>query len=105
MNTQKRETAYTPGPWRIGDKGEARGGARHILGEDDLMKVATVESFPAASRGKADAMLISAAPELLEASLEVLEELESGFIQPASLGPRVMALRAAIHKATDGKPF
>jgi hypothetical protein len=54
----------TPGPWKIGERNEARFGTRTILGADGT-KVCSVESFPLVTVGKADAALIAAAPSLL----------------------------------------
>ena len=57
---------HSPGPWRIGDKGESAPNTSTILDATGL-KVCSVESFPFQTTGKADARLIQAAPQLLSA--------------------------------------
>jgi formate dehydrogenase assembly factor FdhD len=100
-------TPHTPGPWYIGDRGESRANTRSVIGADGH-KVCTVESYPSATTGKADARLIAAAPELLAAlrnAQEVIQQLGGGnaaFLgQPSKGGINVTEdIAAAIAKAT-----
>lgn len=89
---------HTPGPWQ-------RSGVRVKLGAEDCLQVGP-DGFPVAFLpiGKsatdhagaiADARLIAAAPELLEAAQEALMELRR--VSPSLASPK---LRAAIAKAT-----
>jgi hypothetical protein len=98
------DTLHTTGPWRIGNTGEAPHNLWHILGAGDLMKVATVESYPSRTVGLADAKLIAAAPELLVA-LKVLVEhaLETHPHFESERGKRdILAAIVAVTKATGG---
>lgn len=77
--------SHTPGPWsavpvRLGlDKAEAYD---IIYGDDELILVNDVAS-------EADALLISAAPELLEAAKAIIEVVDQGAIRSASLTFRI----------------
>jgi hypothetical protein len=82
-----QETEYTPGPWHIFDDGGENYG---IVRYEDGNAVATPDGCAMDGgvvltsceiRNKADARLIAAAPELLEA-LEAVIEIKAGQIMP-----------------------
>lgn len=91
------EVKHTPGPWGIsGGRLDIRAnyhGARFIAA---VYQPSTHELAPMDSESLANANLISAAPELLEA-LEALIEIEAkhGYTS----WPEIIAARAAIAKA------
>jgi hypothetical protein len=95
MKTNKMPT-HTPGPWEqgVGDEGEAQvygsdGYRRIILASTENFRIATDES-------KANARLIAAAPELLDALKEAVRELD---LRCAFYGNAFANMRAAIRKA------
>lgn len=93
---------FTPGPWlvRCSAKGypyqiEAPNGNRGPGGITCVTRWAAI-SFPTSTEGQANARLIAAAPNLLEA-------LEAAFEMHVSQHPKWEAIaRAAIAKATGG---
>lgn len=93
---------HTPGPWtvRCSSKGypyqiEAPNGSRGPGGITCVTRRAAI-SFPTSTEGQANARLIAAAPDLLEA-------LEAAFEMHVSQHPKWEAIaRAAIAKATGG---
>ena len=100
---------HTPGPWDACDQGDYSdfdGNSRVILGDD--MRIAVVQWSPGDRQAESDAnaLLIAAAPELLEALVEAerhfgpfAEITINGQRDPEDV--RVTALiRAAIAKAT-----
>ena len=98
------KTEHTPGPWRIGDAGNTVFGSPN--GEPAPVVVATLA--PARGAKRANARMVAAAPDLLEACKEAVsglgldarenaDELEQDF---GTEGVRVFnLLRAAIAKA------
>lgn len=82
------ETKHTPGPW-------AKFGSviRSLAGSD--RKVADVRIIDA--EGQANAKLIAAAPDLLEALEDLLSRCES--LSVDGVGPQKVAARQAIAKA------
>lgn len=98
----------TPGPWHWEAdvvKGDPTGRVRYqvtALGKTvTRVYYSSYEGGP--TNAKADAMLISAAPDMLEALIAVKEVLDfaigADLVPPGADGPAVMA-RAAIAKAT-----
>ena len=89
-------TKHTPGPWWIDDRRVADGAlqvqAQH-RGEGSSYCVASVNGWEVP---EANARLIAAAPDLLEACLSAENWLESW----ASAEPYLSIIRAAIKKAT-----
>jgi hypothetical protein len=79
---------HTTGPWRIGDAGVTVFGPPN--GNPSPKTVANVKS-------KADAKLIAAAPELLDAAMAALDYYAQTGNDDA---PTAVELRAAIAKAT-----
>lgn len=76
MNTQSLE--HTPGPWEL-DDGEIYGKLKNDFYGTGMIVRIPVEYRPnelATSEDKANANLIAAAPELLEALLEAVRQLE-----------------------------
>ncbi len=69
---------HTPGPWRAEDHGEVQShrGRMVTIRDQRNIHVATVDGLDASVRGQelANARLIAAAPELLEALEQLLEE-------------------------------
>lgn len=83
---------HTPGPWRV----DAH---MNVMYRDGLV------AFPCISGGfpqEANARLIAAAPELLEALIGLMELESRGRIMP--IGKEWDAARAAIAKATGEQP-
>lgn len=104
-------STYTPGPWTIAEtvKTARIDGARLIRPVDH--KNYQHGATAILSTSEADARLIAAAPELLEALLDALPYIEDVLAAPAQLAgfkPGVVQkhaqkARAAIAKATEGK--
>ena len=93
--------AHTPGPWRLtiykiteGEKVISYGWS--IV--DAKSRSVPLHSIDGSKQALANARLIAAAPELLEALQGALESMETGV---TSLGV-IRAARAAIAKATGG---
>lgn len=92
-------SAHTPGPWRVvkGDNGDADGwNVHHELGwPHDVSQVAETSDYPYfAIKNEADAHLIAAAPDLLEALKKVIENhcgLERIFCSTCTPARRVIA--------------
>ena len=82
---------HTPGPWRV-DRGSMLDGVNVITPRNEWICYLGMASRPDVV---ADASLIAAAPELLEA----LEEADRSLEQAAQLNPAVMAAHAAIRAA------
>jgi hypothetical protein len=90
---ERGRAGYTPGPWAILDD-DARGKPRCLILNDRLQQVAEVN--PHFDAWEANARLIAAAPELLEACGLALQRLQFYEIY----GPARNACEAAIKKAT-----
>lgn len=95
---------HTPGPWAVTDPDD---GHQYLAitaksGTDDAEDVATVGISDVHPNGEANANLIAAAPDLLEALVGALEELDRRDPYSATdpLIARRRAARAAIAKAT-----
>ena len=88
-------TTHTPGPWHIMDHDKEM---IYITSADGgICKIPSIRHF---EQQKANAKLISAAPELLEACKEALRMYEK--LQPAGGWQYVHdSLRSAIQKATE----
>lgn len=103
--------AYTPGPWKIVERETFADNSvypRYIVGGPDELDVCYLESLYAANsstpgsvRREADARLIAAAPELLDALTALLAEAEAfaKAIRPYANSEAIAASRAAIAKA------
>lgn len=104
---QKEQVTHTPGPW-----GQAPypNGTVVIYGGQDAMEIARVldasEDFLNADNvtfeQAANARLIEAAPELLEAAKEAIHEMDMWFRSGELAASRAL-LRAAIAKATGAE--
>jgi hypothetical protein len=68
------ESKFTPGPWWIGDNDDFDGIA--ILYDEERVPIANVPTGYTDRRGEANASLICAAPELLEALRKARNTLE-----------------------------
>lgn len=92
-------TTHTPAPWRIKRVANSKIHAVRIIGGDTFSLVATIQDVypndPHFTEGQADARLIAAAPELLEA----LEELYLLLKKQEGYQPYMFQARAAIAKA------
>jgi hypothetical protein len=101
---------YTKGPWVVSEYSDTGGydcmtggiqaGPVTLDGADYGQEWCAAENETCPPQMMADARLIAAAPELLEA-LEGLLHHEIGHVGPYA-GQRVIAARAAIAKATKG---
>jgi hypothetical protein len=87
-----KPTQHTPGPWKVDDWSE-------IWAEADAEGICSVNTHRNLMRAFADARLIAAAPELLEA-LGRLEIAARSVAQNARLANARANARAAIAKAT-----
>lgn len=88
----------TPGPWGIDKYGDVTHGNANRRGNRESVKVCGV-SLPgrATEEYKANSMIVAAAPELLEALLDVLNLQTRGFVV---LGEKVSTkAKSAINKA------
>ena len=102
------EAKHTPGPWYLEEvgyssssyyiRGSFDSGARHTIGKGAVAHIPRSTVNPM----EANARLIAAAPELLEALKEVTEILDEvlGFGTEPSHGNIAAKARAAIAKAT-----
>jgi hypothetical protein len=98
---------HSPGPWRIGTV-PANDGSIAILSEDD--RVASVHGFAEpmtrsrgaekSQHGVANARLIAASPDLLEACIAIDAAIDGGIQDAVSEARKI--LRAAITKAQTG---
>lgn len=105
---------HTPGPWRIEDSGTKRidhlnivHGAPDQLGGASLVVAKVTCRISWLTEQMANARLISAAPELLEALILLEREMvESGNAGSVDYGwkPAITKTRAAIAKATGEQP-
>ena len=90
------KTVHTPGPWVVSDQGVG-----FEVDSNDGWQVAQAQQRPEDGRGKpssvrlANARLIAAAPDLLEALKKMLDVWEHGGIATYPIGEA----RAAIKKA------
>jgi hypothetical protein len=112
----KNETNHTPGPWHVGaGNGEGAifaesGRIRLEQGGTTLYPVANIGMGWSAAEDTANAHLISAAPELLDALFNALPYVEDVLDNPEQLAcfkagvveRHAKAIRAAIAKATGG---
>ena len=93
----KHRPAHTPGPWDVEPKG-----SRHFVDGADGLTVAYLDRAGVRERSEieANALLIAAAPELIEALEAVLPDLEH-YVATHGPGPdkRLAIARAAIAKA------
>lgn len=96
---------HTPGPWAMPDSGQGRISKVGVNGGWDGM-IATADCGDYArsrSEGLANARLIAAAPELLEALKDAIQELEflkSIGVQSSTIDAEIRKSRVAIAKAT-----
>jgi hypothetical protein len=110
------ESKPTPGPWYVSQVGLTNGGERPITTEDG--RICTVDCQTPFKRGEgwqsecevreANARLIAAAPDLLDAAKDALWALDNAAailsvqgLESTLSDPRI-ALRAAIAKASGG---
>lgn len=97
---------HTPGPWRIRTEKVPNGYRTNI--EVDCLLIATCNGstnamwdfVPGAREGLANAQLIAAAPDLLDALLEVDATIQTNDVDKYSLEPLRELVKAAIAKAT-----
>lgn len=103
MSTAK----HTPGPWKLSDEGQY-----NLVWSDELKDyVASVHVYDSKghlyANADANAALISAAPDLLEALQAIVDEAGPSFGHtdgPGTINRMAFAARAAIAKATGGTP-
>lgn len=95
--------AFTPGPWSADFHNECRDGGRyitHVTGGNQLVPIAAVPTGVEGygrEEGRANARLIAAVPDLLEALRNLADR---HFLNGGSLTePAYLAARAAISKA------
>lgn len=100
MSTNK--TTHTPGPWRIAPSfAEGADHVRVCVGAENIAKVGS--SDHSWSQAIADATLIMASPDLLEALQQCLAYIERDEQRHGRQLPEGKAARAAIEKATGEK--
>lgn len=85
-------TTHTPGPWHVSNGVQIRS-AKHQIAKVWSMR---------GGEGNANARLIAAAPDLLEACHVALAEVSAPTGQPSWASE--LRLRAAIKLATEGRP-
>ena len=101
----KQTTQHTPGPWRL--KYINRSASVEVIGGEQFHHVCKIDGKRAESHfqaGNANASLIAAAPDLLEALHGFLDLYDQGQLQidgDDGHDPLVKAARAAIAKATQ----
>jgi hypothetical protein len=107
----KKETKHTPGPWTVGQKGDygtynanvIYAGSEGIcaVGQIPLhTKLEQISGEPRWQTGLANARLIAAAPDLLEACKHLVAAIERGNVEMAEVAAE--SASAAIAKA-EGK--
>lgn len=92
----------TPGPWRVSEKRGDLIDIRHENNEPGAMSLNLAQVVARQSwlkEAEANARLIAAAPELLEALREVIGSLGVMVVDPDNC-PEIIKARAAINKAT-----
>lgn len=89
--------SHTPGPWKAEFWGD---NSCDIHAGDKL--IAEME-YPDGDHCDADALLIAAAPDLLDACRSAFQVMEEVYIDEAMAGT-ISLLKAAIHKATIRHP-
>lgn len=104
-------SAHTPGPWRVDPDYSA-----DIQTADGRLEIAaimsdyTTDNAPPEAKAAANARLIAAAPELLDALAALLDDYvltydcACNYQLDADAEPVVTKARAAIVKATEGTP-
>jgi len=103
MNTQ-----HTPGPWNVGDDSPNEYEGPTIENIDTVVAVIPIDDINDSSpEERANARLIAAAPDLLDACQHLLEMVAecqlNGVLPDAKKWPAAQAA-AAITKATGGQP-
>lgn len=106
------QNTHTPGPWRVVNRHNAPGRAypemgpsiqSECVGERDFVCRLEWAGFirdQHESVTEANAQLIAAAPDLLEALVEIMADLDANHGRITQMHPRISAARAAIAKAT-----
>ena len=94
---------HTPGPWSV-ETEVSHFGERHRVVPANIFLAGTdkelLDNFdPTIEQARANAMLVSAAPEMLAALIDVLGELKSLWLNPLT-GMLMTSIYAAIKKAT-----
>jgi hypothetical protein len=91
-------TKHTPGPWTV--TANTTGPGHHVSAfESRWAQMVTVHASPSRTiEAEANARLIAAAPELLEALLAMVESYE---YEASSKNPVLLQAREAITKATN----
>lgn len=94
------KTKHTPGPWQPSKQHGKPGhctAAQVFTGHGKELSIATMEPTTDSVEASANAILMAAAPELLEAAIAVLTSLEACQKSRSFCGP---LLRKAIKNAT-----
>jgi hypothetical protein len=95
--------SHTEGPWTLRRKivdGIGKIGGSSIVGLSGE-RICTIESILGEELAEANARLITAAPDLLEACWEAEELLETSTLNQAKRRVALKNIRAAIARATD----
>jgi hypothetical protein len=85
---------HTPGPWLLNDKA----GYEYVLADDGFMIADCINFSRSEEINRANARLISAAPDLLAACIEFVRKVDAGEGRPTRSSED---MRAAINKATS----
>lgn len=97
---------HTPGPWRIHDRSTTISASFEIIPEKG-MTVASVPAYVDDELGRANAALISAAPEMLEALRELQQKLHRAIKMDVKRHYSLMVADVAASKAiakAEGRP-
>ena len=94
-------TDHTPGPWHVIEACYEAYRGSHSIGSVDVRVAKVARNGVDDVEGEANARLIAAAPDLLEACVEAIQALDAEFSQRIT-DVNFPLLRAAVAKATGG---
>ena len=99
QNTKENTVSHTPGEWTIKKMDNATG--YRITDKSGAYIASLMNKYGWAGRAEANASLIAAAPELLEAAQNLVNELSPNYnFDPSKYPPVLQAMQSAINKAT-----
>ncbi len=99
MSNSSNDSKHTPGPWRIEGAGHM-----HAAGSTALMHENYCIAVFRGVDSDANARLIAAAPDMLDALRLALDYCESGAVEDSIPGTLSETIRAAIAAATGVTP-
>ena len=102
----KTQAAHTPGPWEVYEQEDGSDSIRTIKNEINQPRYVVIPDQGICGKdvgqAEANARLIAAAPDLLEAVKRLIKDLEPAYM-PGSIPGSIEAGCAAIAKAEGGK--